>query len=67
MCFVLDYARSVWNPKDNLNHVLTKYENSFVNGFQIATVAGPLCEEPMMGVCFVIEDWTMDVSEQILS
>lgn len=47
--------------------MLTKYENSFVNGFQIATLAGPLCEEPMMGVCFVVEDWTIDNSQQILS
>lgn len=60
---VSDYTRSVWNPKDN--DLLTKYENSFVNGFQIATLAGPLCEEPMMGVCFVVEDWTIDVSQQI--
>lgn len=50
-----------------MNDVLSKYENSFVNGFQIATVAGPLCEEPMMGVCFVVEDWTIDVSQQISS
>lgn len=63
----LDYTRSVWKPKDNANDILTKYENSFVNGFQIATVAGPLCEEPMMGVCFVVEDWTIDGSQQILS
>lgn len=66
--FIPDYKRSVWSPKDNaMNDVLTKYENSFVNGFQIATVAGPLCEEPMTGVCFVVEDWTIDVSQQISS
>jgi len=49
------------------NHAneLKKYENSFINGFQIATVAGPLCEEPMTGVCFIVEDWTVDVSQQI--
>lgn len=58
-----NYTRSVWNPKDNVND-LTKYENSFMNGFQIATLAGPLCEEPMTGVCFVVEDWTVDVSQQ---
>lgn len=62
----IDYKRSIWTPKDNVN-ALTKYENSFVNGFQIATVAGPLCEEPMMGVCFVVEDWTIDNSEQNIS
>lgn len=33
------------------------YDDSFVNGFLMATLAGPLCEEPMMGVCFVVEDW----------
>ncbi|XP_026813344.1 elongation factor-like GTPase 1 isoform X3 [Rhopalosiphum maidis] len=61
-----NYSRSVWNPKDNIND-LTKYENSFMNGFQIATLAGPLCEEPMTGVCFVVEDWTVDVVQQISS
>ncbi|XP_050532477.1 elongation factor-like GTPase 1 isoform X2 [Daktulosphaira vitifoliae] len=59
------YEKSVWNQKTILDDVLTKYENSFVNGFQIATVAGPLCEEPMMGVCFVVEDWTIDTTQQI--
>ena len=33
------------------------YDNSIVSGFQLATLAGPLCEEPLMGVCFVIENW----------
>ncbi|VVC88159.1 unnamed protein product [Leptidea sinapis] len=37
-----------------------EYESSFVNGFQLATLAGPLCEEPMMGVAFCIEEWTLD-------
>uniref|UniRef100_H2YCF7 Ribosome assembly protein 1 n=1 Tax=Ciona savignyi TaxID=51511 RepID=H2YCF7_CIOSA len=29
---------------------------SIVSGFQLATLSGPLCEEPMHGVCFVVED-----------
>lgn len=33
------------------------YDNSIVNGFQLATLAGPLCEEPMMGVCFLLKKW----------
>ncbi|XP_072762084.1 elongation factor-like GTPase 1 isoform X2 [Anoplolepis gracilipes] len=33
------------------------YDSSIVNGFQLATLAGPLCEEPMMGVCFVLKKW----------
>ncbi|KAL9652852.1 hypothetical protein ABK040_010884 [Willaertia magna] len=32
------------------------YDQSFVNGFQLTTVNGPLCDEPMFGVCFSIED-----------
>ncbi|CAK1581003.1 unnamed protein product [Parnassius mnemosyne] len=39
-----------------------EYESSFVNGFQLATLAGPLCDEPMMGVAFCVEEWTLDKS-----
>ncbi|KAF4525813.1 hypothetical protein B566_EDAN009921, partial [Ephemera danica] len=57
-----NYARrSIWKHEplgdETSNH--QKYDSSFVNGFQLATLAGPLCEEPMMGVCFVIEDWSI--------
>lgn len=38
------------------------YDNSLLSGFQLATLAGPLCEEPLMGVCFVIEDIITDDS-----
>ncbi|CAK1542205.1 unnamed protein product [Leptosia nina] len=37
-----------------------EYESSFVNGFQLATLAGPLCEEPMMGVAFCVEEWALE-------
>ena len=30
-------------------------ESSLLSGFQLATAAGPLCEEPMWGLAFVIE------------
>ncbi|KAH9265206.1 hypothetical protein BASA83_011289 [Batrachochytrium salamandrivorans] len=33
-----------------------EFENSFVAGFQISVLSGPLCGEPMSGVCIVIED-----------
>jgi ribosome assembly protein 1 len=51
--------RSIWDNKlveETTQHY--KYDSSFVNGFQLASLAGPLCEEPMMGVCFVIDDWS---------
>ena len=41
-----------------------EYDNSIINGFQLATSAGPLCEEPLMGVCFVIEDIIIDYGPQ---
>ncbi|CAA3019425.1 Elongation factor Tu GTP-binding domain-containing 1, partial [Olea europaea subsp. europaea] len=35
-----------------------EHVNSVINGFQMATLAGPLCEEPMMGVGFKLLEWT---------
>lgn len=35
---------------------LGKLENSIVTGFQVASSAGPLCDEPVWGVAFVVED-----------
>lgn len=43
------------------------YNSSFVNGFQVTTAAGPLCEEPMQGVCFVVLEWSVDMSEDLNS
>jgi ribosome assembly protein 1 len=36
------------------------YDVSIINGFQLATAKGSLCEEPLMGVAFIIERWTLD-------
>eukprot|EP00644_Phytophthora_capsici_P011935 jgi/Phyca11/526703/estExt2_fgenesh1_pm.C_PHYCAscaffold_120048 len=35
---------------------IRKLENSIVTGFQMASSAGPLCDEPVWGVAFIIED-----------
>lgn len=43
------------------------FNSSFVNGFQLATVAGPLCEEPMQGVCFVILKWEINTEDELNS
>jgi len=37
-----------------------KYLSSLIFGFQLATQAGPLCEEPLSGCCFVCLDFTVD-------
>lgn len=61
---VPDYQRpSVWDcleteeEQQQQKSELRPFESSIVSGFQMATLAGPMCEEPMLGVCFVIEQW----------
>ncbi|EEF46662.1 translation elongation factor, putative [Ricinus communis] len=39
-------------------------QNSLVSGFQLATAAGPLCDEPMWGVAFVVEAYVSPLAEQ---
>nr|CCA26090.1 AGAP003001PA putative [Albugo laibachii Nc14] len=44
-------------PQDKFRQqFLEKLENSIITGFQVATIAGPLCEEQVWGAAFVIED-----------
>lgn len=38
--------------------------NSLITGFQQSTASGPLCEEPLQGVCFVIEEVAFDAEHQ---
>ncbi|KAG9352261.1 hypothetical protein JZ751_020674, partial [Albula glossodonta] len=44
--------------------VYRDFDNSIVSGFQLATLAGPMCEEPLMGVCFLVEKWEMKLTMQ---
>ncbi|KDP42954.1 hypothetical protein JCGZ_23896 [Jatropha curcas] len=39
-------------------------QNSVVSGFQLATAAGPLCDEPLWGVAFVVEAYISPLAEQ---
>ncbi|KAM3965500.1 LOW QUALITY PROTEIN: elongation factor-like GTPase 1 [Aphomia sociella] len=56
-----DYSTKFLNHENEIkDDPRSEYENSFVNGFQLATLAGPLCDEPMMGVAFCVEEWTLD-------
>jgi ribosome assembly protein 1 len=61
---------SIWQPfkrspeSDQLSSAedlaRINYDTSFISGFQLATQAGPLCEEPLMGVAFLIKQWSID-------
>jgi ribosome assembly protein 1 len=61
-------SSSIWNNalnnqiKTDTNTAFIKddYDLSIINGFQLATAKGSLCEEPLMGVAFIIEQWTLD-------
>jgi ribosome assembly protein 1 len=44
----------------NTAFIKDDYDLSIINGFQLATAKGSLCEEPLMGVAFIIERWTLD-------
>ncbi|KAL6428375.1 hypothetical protein ACFW04_008571 [Cataglyphis niger] len=53
-----DYKqKKYWEQQSPNDDSRTIYDSSIVNGFQLATLAGPLCEEPMMGVCFLLKKW----------
>lgn len=62
--------KSVWSVLDDsrphqemgVKDIRCDLESSFLNGYQLATLAGPLCEEPMHGVCFIVQDWQIDES-----
>lgn len=57
-------GRSFWNgTRQGCHSSLVEYDSSFINGFQLATLSGPLCEEPMMGVAFIVEEWTIEASQ----
>lgn len=58
---VKDYNRpSIWSVIESNLDCTKSYrelDNSVSSGFQLASLAGPLCEEPMQGVCFSLEEW----------
>lgn len=55
---------SIWSALDTTPEMseasnFREYDNSLVNGFQLATLSGPLCEEPVHGVCYQLLEWSM--------
>jgi len=54
-----DYNRhSVWSVLEGIhNFTVRDYDHSIISGFQLATGSGPLCEEPLHGVGFVLKRW----------
>ncbi|XP_023504825.1 elongation factor-like GTPase 1 isoform X2 [Equus caballus] len=63
-----DFQSSVWTgAAGKASKEASRYRdlgNSIVSGFQLATLSGPMCEEPLMGVCFVLEKWDLSKFEE---
>uniref|UniRef100_A0A8C5RL45 Elongation Factor G domain-containing protein n=1 Tax=Laticauda laticaudata TaxID=8630 RepID=A0A8C5RL45_LATLA len=65
------YQRSVWQCLEGIKPtkeatLYRDFDNSIISGFQLATLSGPMCEEPLMGVCFSVEKWDMSrFAEQV--
>ncbi|XP_040824529.1 elongation factor-like GTPase 1 [Ochotona curzoniae] len=63
-----DFEHSVWTgPTSKASKEASRFRdlgNSIVSGFQLATLSGPMCEEPLMGVCFVLEKWDLSRLEE---
>ena len=47
-----------WDGHGVPAHVLHSIQSGLATGFQLATAAGPLCDEPMWGVAFEVSVWT---------
>jgi ribosome assembly protein 1 len=65
------YERTPWcdinekSDKENTDKLSVKdFEGSINSGFQIATNSGPLCAEPMMGVCFILENFNINFDQE---
>lgn len=68
---VENYSRpSVWQALEpNLSicgEALHEFDNSIVSGFQLASLSGPLCEEPMHGLCIIVKEWSYSTTEDQL-
>ncbi|XP_044294664.1 elongation factor-like GTPase 1 isoform X2 [Varanus komodoensis] len=66
------YKRSVWQCLEGSKPtkeggLYRDFDNSIISGFQLATLSGPMCEEPLMGVCFSVEKWDMSKFEEQMS
>lgn len=56
-CFLPKNQQSIAELNSSKDDIRYVYENSFINGFQLCTQSGPMCDEPMMGLCFIVEEW----------
>lgn len=63
---VPDSNINIWNNLKNNGEeqLIDIHISSIIGGFLLATLNGPLCEEPMWGVCFLLEDVSVPIVEE---
>ena len=55
-------------PEERSSHDLSirDFIEGIHTGFQLATKSGPLCAEPLMGVSYFLEDFTINIDSKNL-
>lgn len=57
-----------WQTDEKSSGDLQNFESNLIFGFQLATLAGPLCEEPLRAVAFTVCDWKlMNIEDKLTS
>ncbi|XP_028967581.1 elongation factor-like GTPase 1 [Galendromus occidentalis] len=62
-----DFSVNYWQALEKSSGDLHNFESNLVFGFQLATLAGPLCEEPLRAVAFRVSEWKVMNSDDKLS
>ncbi|KAK8955479.1 hypothetical protein KSP40_PGU015574 [Platanthera guangdongensis] len=52
-------------PEETAFLFMEALKNSIVAGFQLATSAGPLCDEPMWGLAFLVESYIFPANSEV--
>jgi len=60
-CSVNEKVDNVVKEETQSKLSVKDFEGSINSGFQIATNSGPLCAEPMIGVCYILESFNVNV------
>ncbi|BFU19921.1 elongation factor 2, putative [Entamoeba histolytica HM-1:IMSS-B] len=50
----------LWPQDKDIKNYTSLVTNAIISGFQLATSAGPLCDEPMEGLIFIIDEILID-------
>ena len=56
-----------WDGQGVPAHVLHSIQSGLATGFQLATAAGPLCDEPMWGIAFEVRILTVPAPAAVLT